>query len=81
MINFYTLYTFDHRYDPVRDLPGARRHYSRCLQGMWSSCESSGFFTALRLVPLHHFTPFRVQNKISLDKCHNILSVSNREPM
>ena len=80
MINFHMLYAFDHRYDPVRDLPGARRHHSRRLQGMWSSCESSGFFTALRSVLLHNFTSFS-REKQRLSKCHNILSVFNREPI
>lgn len=79
MINFYMLYAFDHRYDLVWDLPGARRHHSRRLQGMWSSCEGSSFFTALRLV-LHNFTPFSSE-KQRPSKCQNILLVFNREPI
>lgn len=80
MINFYMLYAFDHRHDPVWDLPGARRYHSRRLQGVRSSCESSGFFTTLRLVLLHNFTPFS-DVKQRLSKCHNILSVSNIKPI
>ena len=81
MINFYMLYAFDHRYDLVWDLPGAGRHHSRRLQGMWSSCESSSFFAALRSV-LHNFTPFSLgKQKQRLSKCQNILSVFKRDPI
>ena len=50
MINFYMLYAFDRRYDPVWDLPGARRNCPRRMQRVWSSSKRIGISTALRLV-------------------------------
>lgn len=58
MINFYMLYAFDRRYDPIRDLPRARRNRPHRLQRVRSSGQSIGIFTTLRLVLLHNFTPF-----------------------
>lgn len=50
MINFYMLYAFDRRYDPVWDLPRARRNCPRRMQRVWSSSKSIGISTTLRLV-------------------------------